>query len=165
MWLLEITLSLCVSYSYLTRVILFGLSGETESNNYMSFTKSLSTTSSPSPRKNPSHFLCYSASSSYLPPAVLLPSQWILLPKLLYACSLSLSKPPQKLITCRTHTDQTRWIFFWTSGSQMLHPAALQSEHAWILPDFLACVRTVSDALHFVTSLPVVLLQKDGKFL
>jgi hypothetical protein len=36
---------------------------------------------------------------------VLLPSQWIFLPKLLYACSLSLSKPPQKLIMCLTHTQ------------------------------------------------------------
>jgi hypothetical protein len=68
---------------------LFRLSGETESNNYLSLTKSLSAMSSPSLRKNPSRFLCYSASSSYLPPAVLLPSQWIFLPKLLYAFSLS----------------------------------------------------------------------------
>lgn len=82
-------MSLCVSYSYLTRVILFRLSGDTESNNYLSLTKSLSAMSSPSPLENPSHFLCYSASSSYLPPAVLLPSQWIFLPKLLYAFSLS----------------------------------------------------------------------------
>jgi len=86
---MKFTLSVCVSYSYLTPVILFRLSGETESNNYLSFTKSLSVMSSPSQRKKPSRFLCYSASSSYLPPAVLLPSQWIFLPKLLYACSLS----------------------------------------------------------------------------
>jgi len=96
MWLREFTLSLCVGYYYLPRVILFRLSGETESNNYLSFTKSLSAMSSLSPRKNPSYFLCYSASSSYLLPAVLLPSQWIFIPKLLYACSLSPFEAPTK---------------------------------------------------------------------
>jgi hypothetical protein len=81
-WLHEITLSLCVSYSYLTRVILFRLSGETESNNYLSFTNTLSTMSSPSPHKNPSHFLCYSASSSYPPTCCVISISMDLPPKI-----------------------------------------------------------------------------------
>jgi hypothetical protein len=123
----------CVSYTYLTRVILFRLSGETESSNCLSLTKSLSAMSSLIPHKNPSHFLCYGVSSSYLPPAVLLPSQWIFLPKLLYDCSLSRSEAStQTNHVSLSHTHRSnkvnillnRWFancFVWLHCSPSIH--------------------------------------------
>jgi hypothetical protein len=73
------------------------------------------------------------------------------------------SKPQQKLITCLTHRDQTSWIFFWTSGSQLIRLAALQSEREWISSTFpTACARTVSVAMHCITLLSIILLHKYG---